>query len=163
VLSERELDLATREEELEARERQLNLSGRNRDQLTAMLRKQLAEEFGADLASRDRENQKLKAKLAERGEQLDRAQAELDEYADFTEMLQERAPSDLLAELDDLRHDNRELKRTQMDLEVRNAADETDDLRRSWSDRRRGSRAPYRVGRAEEAACSQLKAGRAGS
>jgi hypothetical protein len=45
VLSERELDLATREEELEARERQLNLSGRNRDQLTAMLRKQLAEEF----------------------------------------------------------------------------------------------------------------------
>jgi hypothetical protein len=78
------------------------------------------------------------------------------------EMLGGRAPSDLLAELDDLRHDNRELKRTQMDLEVRNAADETDDLRKSWSDRERSSRAPYRVGRAE-AACSQLKAGRAGS
>lgn len=129
VLSERELQLATQRDELEARERQLHLSGRTRDQMTAMLRKQLEEEFAADIANRDRENQKLKTKLAERGEQLDRAQAELDEYADFAEMLRGRTPSDLLAELDDLHHDNRELKRTQMDLEARNTADETDDLR----------------------------------
>ncbi|MBN9696038.1 MAG: AAA family ATPase [Zoogloea sp.] len=129
ALSERELDLATQREELEARERQLHLSGRNRDQMTAMLRKQLEEEFAADITSRERENQRLKAKLVERGEKLDRVQAELDEYADFTEMLRGRAPSDLLNELDELRHDNRELKRQQMDLEARNAADETDDLR----------------------------------
>ena len=103
ALSERELDLATQREELEARERQLHLSGRNRDQMTAMLRKQLEEEFAADITSRERENQRLKAKLVERGEKLDRVQAELDEYADLTEMLRGRAPSDLLDELDDLR------------------------------------------------------------
>lgn len=129
ALSERELQLATQRDELEARERQLHLSGRNRDQMTAMLRKQLEEEFAADITSRERENQRLKAKLAERSEKLDRVQAELDEYADFTETLRVRAPSDLLAELDDLRHENRELKRKQMDLEARSAADETDDLR----------------------------------
>ena len=129
ALSERELDLATQRDELEARERQLHLNGRNRDQMTAVLRKQLEEEFAANIVSRERENQKLKAKLAERGEELDRVQAELDEYADFTEMLRGRGPSDLLDELDHLRHHNRELKRQQMDLEARISADETDDLR----------------------------------
>jgi len=128
-LSERELELANKRDELEARERQLHLGVRNGDQMTAMLRKLLEEEFAADIASRERENQKLKTKLAERGKQLVRVQAELEEYADLRDVLRGQPPSDLLAELDDLRHDKRELERKQMDLEARNAADETDDLR----------------------------------
>lgn len=131
--------------------------------MTAMLRKQLEEEFADDIASRERENQRLKAKLAERGEKLDRVQAELDEYADFTEVLGGRAPSDLLDELDDLRHDNRELKRQQMDLEARNAVDETDDLREELEQSQEEVRQTQdRAGR-REAACSQLKVGRAGA
>ena len=129
ALSERDFELTTQRDDLEARERQLNLNGRSREQMTALVRKQLEEEFAADIVSRDRENLKLKDKLSRQGEKLDQAQAELDEYAELTEVLRGQAPSALLNELDDLRSDNKELKRSLMDLEARDAADEVDDLR----------------------------------
>ncbi len=128
-LLSREVSVATRDEEVQAREHTLTLNMRNREELVARVRKQLIEEFSAEILAKGRENEKLKEKVERYANQVEQLRDELDEYSELSSCLRGRRPSELLAELDQLRDSNKQLKRNLREYEVNEESDEVDALR----------------------------------
>ncbi|MGT2430368.1 AAA family ATPase [Cupriavidus basilensis] len=135
-LAERAERLATQEavvtaleDELAARKLQMDSQKRTREEMESMLRKRLESEFETERAERDRAIDKLRQKNEVLSRELEGARDELDGYADLADVLGSRAPSDLLRDMEDLKHANSTLRRKVSELETHATLDEIGTVR----------------------------------
>ncbi|MFM0327323.1 AAA family ATPase [Caballeronia glebae] len=130
-LSEREAQLVEAQSTLEVQQEELKLGRlalktekRTRDEMEGMLRRHLENEFAAERMERERSIEKLHSRSADLARELSAAREELESQAGLLDVLNGRAPSALLQELETLRQGNRRLERTVSDLRAFEAADE---------------------------------------
>ncbi|WP_157697643.1 hypothetical protein, partial [Caballeronia calidae] len=126
----REAHLTAREDELEENRRQLDAQKRTREQLESMVRERMRNEFEGELAQRDQDIETLRKKNESLSRRLDDASDELDGYEDLRDTLGDRAPSELLQELEEHERINKALKRKVSELETHATIDEINAVRK---------------------------------
>lgn len=128
-LDEREAALAIRQEALDMDRRTFNAKVHARDEMESMLRKHVENESEAKRVEQDHTIEKLRDRSAQLSQELSQARDELDSQGDLLDMLNGRAPSTLLGELQTLRQEKKQLERTVSDLRAFEAADELGTVR----------------------------------
>ncbi|MEM5434718.1 AAA family ATPase [Paraburkholderia diazotrophica] len=123
-LAETEIALTVQQEELARDKLALRTEKRTLEEMEAMLRRNLESEFAAERSERERTIEKLRSRSESLAHELSAANEELDSQAGLLDLLNGRAPSALLEELQTLRHENKRLERTVSDLQAFEAADE---------------------------------------
>jgi len=129
ALDEQAVQQAAKEALLEAEQRSLLRRKRTAEEVEALLRAELAQQFADERAT-------LESRIADLERQVEQAYGEIDElsnrvdaWQDFEATLAGRTPDQVLRELDDLRLALRERERTIREMEAAQARDDGDEVR----------------------------------
>ena len=129
LLDERDSALTALQEELAGQRRRLDIDKRSREQLEEFVRKQLSADYAAEIQAKDTEIAKVKERSRRLGEQLDTANARIDEFATLAEQLGGKAPTELVKAHESLRRELHAKEMRIVELEEARSRDDYDSIR----------------------------------